>query len=120
MVSVLRAVDHIETPGKEAPSIGETEPVTPAAQKNHQEVGDPRLTIGQSASSAFQAVRPSTQDDRREGETLVKDDAGEKKSVEPLPDQILKLKTSFAKMFTVFIENEEKLREEVSRLQQQM
>lgn len=119
-MSVLRAVDHIETPGKEAPSVGETEPVT-SAQKNHQEDGDPRLTtIGQSASSAFQAVRPSTQDDHRDGETLVKDDAGEKKMVEPLPDQILKLKTSFAKMFTVFIENEEKLREEVSRLQQQM
>nr|XP_054748884.1 myosin-2 heavy chain-like [Lytechinus pictus]XP_054748885.1 myosin-2 heavy chain-like [Lytechinus pictus] len=115
VVSVLRAVDHIETPGK---TSGIDDPVTPCRQKGKED-GSPAVVIGQSSSSAFSVPRPRTATDHQEGEATGNDDQ-EKKAVEALPDQVLKLKTLFSKMFTAFIENEEKLREEVSRLQHEI
>ncbi|XP_071482595.1 uncharacterized protein [Diadema antillarum] len=118
VVSVLRALEHKETPGRETINCASEQEVGPALMEEKEG----RPTIGQSGSSAFQAVRPSlSQENHGDGVSGERDaEKEEEEEGEPsgsLLEQVQKLRAKFERMYGIFLEKEEELSVQVEELQ---
>ncbi|XP_071493447.1 uncharacterized protein [Diadema antillarum] len=132
VVSVLRALEHKETPGRETINCASEQEAGPERNGPPEEQVGPALTeekegrptIGQSGSSAFQAVRPSLSQgnhgDGVSGERDAEKEEEEEEEGEPsgsLPEQVQKLRAKFERMYGIFLEKEEELSAQVEELQ---
>ena len=85
-----------------------------------EEAGERRLTIGQSEASAFQVVKSASSQGCHGDEMKPDGEEDGSRPSESLSDQVKGLKAMFGRMYSISMERQGNMREEIQSLQQEL